>query len=249
MPHPYFQTNTSPDVFTAQMRYLRDAAYRTISLGEAVAALKQGKLDKRAVVLTFDDGYLDFYSAALPVLLQCGFTATVFIVSSYADSLASLRNDLYMQWPQLREIVSQGIEVGSHTASHLPLQALRGEEIECELRESTTTIEQHIGRAVRSFSFPFAFPEHDRTFIRFMREKLAELGYAQAVSTVIGRARKWSDPFRLPRIPINSHDDQKLFAAKLEGGYDWMHAAQSAHKRFHPAKRWSTVLREQSDQV
>jgi hypothetical protein len=83
---------------------------------------------------------------------------------------------------------------------------------------------------VRSFSYPFAFPEHDEKFIFRLRELLHTHGYVCGVSTIIGTATSEHDWFFLPRIPINAHDDARLFRAKLEGSYNWLHIFQYASK-------------------
>src|SRR5882724_221027 len=81
MSHPYFHINTSPEIFAKQMRWLRSAGYRTISLDEALNGLQARADLAKSVVLTFDDGYRDFYTEALPILKQHGFTATLFLLS------------------------------------------------------------------------------------------------------------------------------------------------------------------------
>src|SRR5881396_2574297 len=77
MSHPYFQINTVPEVFSQQMRWLRNSGYRTSSLPEVLTGLQAGEDLSKTIVITFDDGYRDFYTDALPVLKQCGFTATI----------------------------------------------------------------------------------------------------------------------------------------------------------------------------
>src|SRR5258708_38323605 len=74
MSHPYYHINTRPAVFAAQMHWLRAAGYRTVGLAEAWVGLRDGAVLSRAVVLTFGDGYHDFYTDAMDVLTQCGFS-------------------------------------------------------------------------------------------------------------------------------------------------------------------------------
>jgi hypothetical protein len=63
-----------------------------------------------------------------------------------------------------------------------------------------------------------------------LRERLSECGYRNGVSTMVGRAGPGDDCFFLKRLPINDADDEALFRAKLEGGYDWLHQVQYASK-------------------
>jgi peptidoglycan/xylan/chitin deacetylase (PgdA/CDA1 family) len=230
--HAYFETNTSPALFSRQMQFLRDHKYNTLDLGEAVKALSGGDGGRRQVVITFDDGYRDFYTNALPILAKHSFKATVFIVSGLIDKqLASKIERQVMTWDEVREVHSNGIDVGSHTATHPQLYRLKSSLLENEIRQSKRTIEDTLGEAVRSFSYPFAFPEHDRKFIRTLRDLLTMHGYENGVSTIIGTAGRNHDRFFLPRLPVNSYDDPPLFQAKLEGGYDWLHYPQNFYKR------------------
>jgi peptidoglycan/xylan/chitin deacetylase (PgdA/CDA1 family) len=96
----------------------------------------------RYVVLTFDDGYLDFYTQAFPVLRQYGFTATVFLPTDYIDSSKpGLKGKYHLTWDLVRELSQSGIDFGSHTCSHPQLYELSPAEIESELRKSKETIE------------------------------------------------------------------------------------------------------------
>jgi Polysaccharide deacetylase len=229
--HPYFETKTSPVVFARQMQYLRDACYKPVDLDTAVSMLGSGKCPERTVVITFDDGFRDFYTHAMPILQQHGFPATMFVVSSFAGSGADCfgGRDL-MSWSEIREVGALGVQIGSHTVSHPRLYSLSPSAITTELRESKQAIEQEIGKSIASLSYPYAFPEQDNGFKKWLRTCMAGAGYASGVTTVIGSAVPLSDHCLLPRIPVNEYDDESLFAAKLEGSYDWMHIPQLAYK-------------------
>jgi peptidoglycan/xylan/chitin deacetylase (PgdA/CDA1 family) len=236
--HPYFETNTSSLAFAQQMQYLHEEGYKTTDLKGAIAAIQQGDSHDRWVVITFDDGYQSFYVHALPELLRYGFTATMFIVPTFASSSAlgeTLRE--YMTWNEVREIRKQGISIGSHTVSHPELNALAPEQIRHEIIISKEIIEYEIGSQVQSFSYPYAFPEHDQRAITLVREALQSAGYENGVSTMIGTANSRDDRFFLPRLPVNCYDDRQLFQTKLEGGYDWLHTPQRAYKGLRIQKR------------
>jgi hypothetical protein len=83
---------------------------------------------------------------------------------------------------------------------------------------------------VRFFSYPFAFPEHDKRFVAFLRRALQTCGYSCAVTTSIGTASQGDDLLSLKRLPVNASDDRALLDAKINGSYDWMHAAQYTAK-------------------
>ena len=135
-----------------------------------------------------------------------------------------------LTWPEIRELQQAGMEFGSHTVSHPQLHALNLREVEGELRASKQTIEDKTGTGVRCFSYPYAFPESDRNFVRSLRDILQAAGYNEGVSTIVGTAQRGSDQLFLERLPVNSWDDLHFFKAKLEGGYDWLHSFQYARK-------------------
>jgi peptidoglycan/xylan/chitin deacetylase (PgdA/CDA1 family) len=229
--HPYYQINTSPNVFARQMRWLRHSGYRTMDLTEMLAAMEAGQNLSKTVVITFDDGYQDFYTDALPVMKQCGFTATIFLATDrIQDTSVRVEGADYLTWREVRELHSEGIQFGSHTVTHPDLRSLGPEQIDYELGYSKETIEQKLGVSVKSFSYPFAFPEEDRDFTRFLVDALENHGFDNGVSTILGRARPGNNCFYLPRLPVNSWDDPSLLRAKLEGGYDWLHGPQRFHK-------------------
>lgn len=99
----------------------------------------------RYVVLTFDDGYLDFYTHAFPILQQYGFTATVFLPTAFIDGKRpGIRGKEHLNWDQVRELYSAGIDFGSHTVNHPQLHDLDWPEIEYELRASKEEIESQL---------------------------------------------------------------------------------------------------------
>jgi peptidoglycan/xylan/chitin deacetylase (PgdA/CDA1 family) len=233
--HPYFQINTLPEVFSQQMRWLRNSGYRTTGLTEVLTGLQTGKDLSKMVVITFDDGYRDFYTDALPILKQCGFTATIFLATDrILNTPARIEGADYLTWKDVRELHGEGICFGSHTVTHPDLRSLGPDQIEYELGRSKEIIEDRLGVGVESFSYPHGFPEEDKDYARYLEDVLCNLGYDEGVSTILGRASKKSNRFFLPRLPVNSLDDLLFFQAKLQGGYDWLHWPQLLKKHiFH----------------
>lgn len=229
--HPYFQINTSVETFAHQMRWLRSHGYRTVDLPELIEKFERGENLPNAVVITFDDGYRDFLGGALPVLKQCGFSATIFLATDRIRSTpACLDGAEYLTWSDVRELHAQGIQFGSHTVTHPDMRSLGPNQIEYELGYSKEMIEQKLGAAVTSFAYPFAFPEEDLDFTRFLLDVLQNQGFQNGVTTILGRASRKSNPYFLPRLPVNNWDDDYFLRAKLEGGYDWMHWPQRIKK-------------------
>jgi len=229
--HPYFQINTAVEVFARQMRWLRNHDYRTVDLPELIEKFDRRERLPRTVVITFDDGYRDFLDGAMPVLKQCGFSATIFLATDrIQDTPARLNGAEYLTWQDVRELHRHGIQFGSHTVSHPDMRSLGPEQIEYELGYSKELIEHKLGDSVTSFAYPFAFPEEDLDFTRFLLDVLENQGFLSGVTTILGRASRKCSPYFLPRLPVNSWDDRALLQAKLEGGYDWMHWPQRLKK-------------------
>lgn len=230
--HPYFRTVTSPAAFERQMEYLHGHGYAPVRIGEAVEYLNgRREIPGQPVVITFDDGYADFMSAAYPVLARYGFTAIVYLPTAFIGETARRFKECgCLTWNQVRELHGLGIEFGSHTVNHPKLVDLPAKVVEEEVRRSKEAIEQEIGAAVTSFAYPYAFPETKRSFATMLRGMLKGAGYENGTSTVIGVAGERDDRLFLKRLPMNGLDDGRMMGAKLAGGYDWLGGLQYAKK-------------------
>jgi peptidoglycan/xylan/chitin deacetylase (PgdA/CDA1 family) len=233
---PYYRTVTSPEVFAQHMRHLHEHGYSVVSLSDALGYLDGSKtLPSQPVVITFDDGYADFYTEAFPVLSRYGFTATVYLPTAFiGQSPKSFKGIGCLTWSRVRELHAAGIEFGSHTVTHPQLTALPMAAVQQEIRSSKEEIESRIGTGLESFSYPYAFPEPNRNFRQRLRGLLMEAGYKNGVSTILGTADSSCDRLFLARLPVNAEDDAMLFKAKLFGAYAWLHAAQVVVKQFSP---------------
>jgi peptidoglycan/xylan/chitin deacetylase (PgdA/CDA1 family) len=231
--HPYFRVNTSAAVLDAQLRFLKDNEYAALTLDEAGCLLSMPQRHARKyVVITFDDGYRDFYTEALPLLQKYGFTATVFLPTGYInDRRQAFKQVDCLTWSEVRESHGCGIVFGGHTVTHPQLANLQRHEVREEVLRSKAQIEDHLGLQVRSFSYPFQFPETNVKFISFLEKTLEHAGYDNGVSTIVGTAACTDNRFFLKRLPVNNDDDISLFRAKLQGDYDWMHTPQYLLKR------------------
>ena len=245
--HPYFKTNTSPRVFAEHMKFLHESNYAVILLPEAVDIITRNPepanrrhclttrnsqlVTCNPVVLTFDDGFADFYTEAFPILQEYGFCATVFLPTGFiSDGECCFKDKRYLRWGEIRELAKSRIEFGSHTVTHPQLRDLDWSQVEQEIRESRGIIEDKIGEKVESFSYPYAFPAENECLKERLKNLLVKLGYKNGVTTSVGTAVRGDDPFFLKRIPINSDDDTVFFKAKLEGRYDWIQPIQKGYK-------------------
>ena len=214
----------------------------------AFRALHSTFKNLRPVAITFDDGFRDFFTEALPALVEHAFTATMYLPTafigetrrsfspSHRSSLSTIHSPLStafdcLTWSEVREAQDAGMRFGSHTVHHPKLYELPWPEIEVELRESRAELEHQLSRPVHSFAYPYAYPEADNNFCRRLRETLMASGYRSCVTTIASRVAKNDDAYTLRRLPMNGADDPGLLLAKLEGAYDWMEPAQRTFKR------------------
>ena len=151
--------------FQRQMAWLKRHGYRSLTLAQLAAGSSRDR--RRAVAITFDDGYADNYVHALPILKGLGFVATVFVVSDHlgTDRLFTwdkpkLQSEgdrpLYqaMGWDHVQDMLEHGFEIGSHTCTHPELSAVSEERCREELHRSREDLEARLGREIVSFSYP-----------------------------------------------------------------------------------------------
>src|SRR5271163_2287985 len=132
--HPYSQINTTPEMFPTQMRWLRSAGYHSIGLPEMIEGLANSREMSKKVAITFDDGYRDLYLEGLPVMKQCGFTATIFLATDrIRETPMRFEGVDYLTWADVRELHKEGMTFGSHTVTHPDLRSMEPEQIDYEL--------------------------------------------------------------------------------------------------------------------
>jgi hypothetical protein len=233
---------TSPARFRQQMKWLRENGYRAVTLDDAVGLMQNASPQRadRTVAITFDDGFHDFRLNAWPVLCEFGFVATMFVPTLYIrNTRKSFRGRECLTWREVRELSTSGVSFGSHTVSHPVLYRLPWPEVRRELWESRLQLESELDRPVTAFAYPYAFPQEDKAFCARLREELCSQGYRVATTTEIGHLQLGIDPLRVPRLPVNDCDDQRLFLSKLNGAYDWVRSVQFLSRTARRVREWT----------
>jgi peptidoglycan/xylan/chitin deacetylase (PgdA/CDA1 family) len=203
---------TSPERFENQMLYLKKHNLRGVSMKELLLAMSTG--DARGLIgITFDDGYEDFLSAALPTLERLGFSATVFVV---AGMLGKENTWQHRSGPRLqlrlveangvREISERGMEVGSHTITHPRLSGLDPETLVYEVSDSRRVLSEIVGAPVEGFCYPYG--SLDGLAVRATRRA----GYLYGVATK--RSVEYGI-YDWPRTYVGEKDSPLRFGVKL----------------------------------
>ena len=230
-----------PERFARQMRHLRQSGMPVLSLDELIAGYRgQRELPERGVVVTFDDGFGDFYRNAMPILLEHRIPATLFMVSGGVGGRNDWQSDAFshrelLSPEQLAAVRDAGFCIGSHTRSHprLPLLAEDPAALRQELEGSKRDLEDRLGTPVRHFAYPYG------QFTPQIRDAVAQAGYHSACSVQPGFNQPGTDPFALRRIDVFGTDSLWQFRLKLRFGANEVSAQSLA--RYYGGRLWARV--------
>lgn len=186
-----------PEVFAAQMQYLKDHKIPVVSFGALLDALEgKGSVPPGAVVITFDDGRVNQYHNAFPLLKKLGFPATFFPFTHAMD-----KNPRYFTWAQLLEMQSAGMSVGSHTSLHVRVDKMKdAKQMHAEVTGSRTLLGDKLGAAATElFSYPFgALATAGDSAVR-------AAGYRAARAYGGGTWNGWGNRWRLRSVPMTEN--------------------------------------------
>lgn len=201
----------SPELFGKQMRALRKRGFEAVPLDR----LFQEPLPERPIVITFDDGYENFYSHALPILQECGFSATVFLVANLLGQTNQwdVRNgdveERLMTVEQIRQAMRSGIDFGSHTLDHADLATADDAAAWEQISGSRQLLESRLDSPIKTFCYPYGRKTAS------VQAMVARAGYTVACSTEKGANTPATDPFALKRINVRSDSYLPIFLYKL----------------------------------
>jgi peptidoglycan/xylan/chitin deacetylase (PgdA/CDA1 family) len=140
----------TPEKFEAEMKLLHDWEYTSITTEMLVKAITEGaELPPRPFLVTIDDGNLDNYTNAFPIMQKYGFTGVLYLVYNYVGI------EHYMNKDQILEMVEAGWEVGSHSMNHFDLKKIKPDQQRNEIVESRQLLEKLLGVPVKTFAYPF----------------------------------------------------------------------------------------------
>ena len=181
----------SVDGFRAHMNYLRANNYHIVTMAQAHDMLAKKQIPPKTAVITFDDGYVSFYTKAWPILQECGFPATVYVIAGYPGVHGN-----YLTWDQIKTIQSGGIEIGSHSLTHPALTTLNPEGLTREIMGSKEILEARLGVKINSFCYPTG------AYNQQVTDWIKQAGYTSAVTVVYRKATPSDDFFLIPRIRV-----------------------------------------------
>jgi peptidoglycan/xylan/chitin deacetylase (PgdA/CDA1 family) len=172
--------------FQAQIDWLRHNGWNGLSVGDALRAQTRGK----SVAITFDDGCETDLLCAARVLREAGFNATFYVTAGF------LNRPGYMSTAQLRELHSSAFEIGCHSMTHAYLNDLSPQQLQVEVVDARSKLENAIGSAVAHFSCPGG-RYNDRVTATVRRAGFLSLAASRAYANLAS-----ADPFRLGRVAI-----------------------------------------------
>lgn len=190
----------SRENFDAHLKWLASRRERVASLHQFLSVSEQKKL----IAITFDDGYRENLTVALPLLEKYRLPVTLFIVTGF------IGRENYLSADEIKFLAKhQLVTIGSHSHTHRYMSSLSQREARCELTESKTILEDITNQKIDLFAYPYG--DCDETTERLS----AECGYRAAWSVLNGK----NTAFSRWRVPLNSDDSLISFIAKVSPAY------------------------------
>lgn len=190
----------TPKKLKEQLDYINDNNYVTITMRELYSHIENNTpIPQKSIIITFDDGYMNNYTEAFPILKDLNMTATIFCVGN------SLDGSYYLSEDAIKEMSDYGIDIESHTVNHLHLDTLSYDQQLSEIKNSKNILEKITGKEVLALAYPFGDYNNDTI------KATKEAGYKMAFTTKLGLSDRTDNIYELNRIYISSSYDMSIF--------------------------------------
>lgn len=194
----------APKNFDAQMNFLAERGFRTITMAQLVAHLRDRQpLPSKPIIISFDDGWEEQYAVAFPILKKYGQSGTFFVYTNPLD------RKQFLSWKQIEEMAAAGMDFQAHSLTHPHLRALAPDVAYREIAESKAILEKRLGKPVVAFSYPFG--EYDDAVIQMVKRA----GFASAVTLASGYKQRVDELFTLHRIRVSYNDSLEDLVKRL----------------------------------
>jgi len=179
-----------PNIFISQIETLKNAGYTFITPNDLMDdLLGKTKLPEKLVILTFDDGYMDFYTDVFPILKKENVKGVAYIVPNF------LNRPNYMFTFQLKEVAkSPLVEIGAHTMNHVWLKGISKATAKYEISQSKKSLADMLHLSINSFAYPYGALDQQAV------DLVKNAGYTNAVSTIPGIVQTEQNKFFLYRL-------------------------------------------------
>jgi peptidoglycan/xylan/chitin deacetylase (PgdA/CDA1 family) len=244
-PRRFRRFAVDPGEFAAQMAYLEEMGYGPVTAAElAVSRTSGSPLPRRPVVITFDDAYADFYSAALPVLRKHDFSATLYVPTGYVGATSRFNGSRdegeqkILSWDALRDITTERIEVAAHSHTHPQMDRVPSAIICDEVHRCRGMMEDKLSVRVHGFAYPFGY------FNATARSAVAGGGFRYACAVGNLMTSSDDDVFTMPRLTVKAGIGvaglARLLASRPTAGRRRAAAMQRATSL--AVRRWTPVM-------
>jgi peptidoglycan/xylan/chitin deacetylase (PgdA/CDA1 family) len=198
--------SVEPALFDEHLAAIRDSGRVPLTIPEMAAALAgEAPLPTRPVAVTFDDGTGDFHDTVLSRLQSAGLPATLYVTTAHLGRAGMLT------WRDVAEAAEVGVEVGAHSRTHPHLDAVPRQRAQREIVGSRADVEQHLGRACRSFAYPHG------SFDRTVRQLVSAAGFTSAVAVRNAFSHDQDDLLALARLTVQRGTSPEQVAGWLNG--------------------------------
>lgn len=185
--------NVTSEQLDQQLNYLATHNYHVITLDDLYSAINNGiALPQNPIVLSFDDGYRNFFDNAYPILKKYNMKAIEFVITGVEGT------NSYLSWDQIKEMDKSGlIEFGAHTQHHPNLPDLSQTSINQEITQSKADLENQLGKPTKWFAYPYG------SYNNYILSEVQKAGYLGAVSTIYGGVQSKNNLYLLQRIGVS----------------------------------------------